>query len=386
MPTLSRAQDASRQRIHAAAAGGYAPEEFGRRLIDAVASAVPSDDQRLWTVDPVSLLLNRLVAASAGDSSFRLRWLRDIYLRMGTAIPYFAPHELMRHGATAVAFHDRQERTLGLPSQLRDRITPELHYQEYHNALTPAGGSTRLCLRAGGQWIGMFEVVRRDRRRPLAPTDYAFLRLVGPTIARAFHASLAREQALLAQHGDPPPRASGILILTADRRLAFASPSAETWLRALPDARRDEHAPLPTAVWAAVAGLLDDASGVLRPVATIIVPSVAGPIRVEASPGGEDGSVAVVLTAVRPPAAPDVPELWPLTAQERRVVQLVLTGSGNRALAASLHVTENTVETHLGHIYEKLGVHSRIELVGRLFRETYLSGFETEGGRAAVRG
>jgi DNA-binding CsgD family transcriptional regulator/GAF domain-containing protein len=380
MPTLSRAQQAARQRIEEVAAGGHAPEELGRRLLEAIAIAVPSDGQRLWTVDPSSLLLNRLVAATPGDGPFRLRWLRGIYLSPDIRVPYFAPHELMRCGATAVAYQDRQEDSIGLPPSLRDLVAPDLHYRQYHAGQTPAGGSTRLCLRSGGRWIGLLDVVSRDPRHPLAPTDFAFLRLVGPAIARALDASIARESALAAATVPTtslPPEASGVLVITPEHRVGFASPAAERWLQRLGDARRDEHAPLPTAVWTALAGLRNGHDPP-RAVSTVVAPSVSGPIRVEASPAGEDGTVAIVLAAARPSGPPAIPASWPLTARERQIVELLLGGSSNRRLAAVLHVSENTVETHLAHIYEKLDSHGRTELIGRLFRDAYLPALASE--------
>jgi DNA-binding CsgD family transcriptional regulator len=364
---------------------GHLPEELGRRLLAALAIAVPNDGQRLWTVDPVTLILNRLVAASAGDEPFRLRWLSGFYLGPGTeAVPYFAPHELMRRGATAVAYHERQERTDGLPPSLREPVAPEVHYRTYHETATPAGGSLRLCLRVGLRWVGMLDTVRREARTPLAPTDFAFLRLVGPVVGRALDAALAREQVLLLQAPGAAPEAAGVLLLTPERRVGFASPAAESWLGLLVDAQRGGHAPLPTAVWTAVAAL-DDGSAGPRPAATVVAPSTAGLVRVEASPAGEDGTVAVVLAPVRPPGPPTIPPSWPLTERERRVVELLLGGSSNRQLAATMHVTENTVETHLAHVYEKLDVRSRTELVGLLFRDAYLPAFVGEEAIAVGR-
>jgi DNA-binding CsgD family transcriptional regulator/tetratricopeptide (TPR) repeat protein len=58
-----------------------------------------------------------------------------------------------------------------------------------------------------------------------------------------------------------------------------------------------------------------------------------------------------------------------LTAQERRVAGLVATGRSNQQIAHSLSVSVNTVETHLKHVFAKLGVHSRLELVGRRAEE-----------------
>ena len=54
-----------------------------------------------------------------------------------------------------------------------------------------------------------------------------------------------------------------------------------------------------------------------------------------------------------------------LTPSEQRVADLVAEGRTNREVAAALVVTERTVETHLSHIYRKLGVRSRTELSRR---------------------
>jgi DNA-binding CsgD family transcriptional regulator len=56
-----------------------------------------------------------------------------------------------------------------------------------------------------------------------------------------------------------------------------------------------------------------------------------------------------------------------LTSAERRVAALVAEGRTNREVAAVLFVGERTVETHLSHVYAKLGVRSRAELA-RTFR------------------
>jgi DNA-binding CsgD family transcriptional regulator len=51
-----------------------------------------------------------------------------------------------------------------------------------------------------------------------------------------------------------------------------------------------------------------------------------------------------------------------LTPAEQRVAALVAEGRTNREVAAALFLGERTVETHLSHVYAKLGVRSRAEL------------------------
>ena len=50
-----------------------------------------------------------------------------------------------------------------------------------------------------------------------------------------------------------------------------------------------------------------------------------------------------------------------LSDREREVLELVMHGLGNKAIADRLGVTIAAVKWHLQHIYEKLHVHSRTE-------------------------
>jgi DNA-binding CsgD family transcriptional regulator len=52
-----------------------------------------------------------------------------------------------------------------------------------------------------------------------------------------------------------------------------------------------------------------------------------------------------------------------LTPAERDVVQLVSEGLGNNDIATRLFVSPRTVQSHLTHVYNKLGLTSRVQLV-----------------------
>jgi DNA-binding NarL/FixJ family response regulator len=49
-----------------------------------------------------------------------------------------------------------------------------------------------------------------------------------------------------------------------------------------------------------------------------------------------------------------------LTPREIEILQLVLAGYTNRAIAAEIFISEKTVEFHLDNIYTKIGVRTRL--------------------------
>jgi DNA-binding CsgD family transcriptional regulator len=51
-----------------------------------------------------------------------------------------------------------------------------------------------------------------------------------------------------------------------------------------------------------------------------------------------------------------------LTPTELDVVRLVGQGLGNRDIAARLFISHRTVQTHLTHVYAKVGLTSRVQL------------------------
>ena len=57
-----------------------------------------------------------------------------------------------------------------------------------------------------------------------------------------------------------------------------------------------------------------------------------------------------------------------LTAKEIEVVEKILGGKSRKEIADELHISENTVKTHLKHIYEKLGIANKQELLTLLHK------------------
>jgi two-component system nitrate/nitrite response regulator NarL len=65
---------------------------------------------------------------------------------------------------------------------------------------------------------------------------------------------------------------------------------------------------------------------------------------------------------------PSLPLEVALTPREQEVMRLLALGADNCKIAEMLVISENTVKTHVGHILEKLGVHSRSQVVAHARR------------------
>jgi DNA-binding NarL/FixJ family response regulator len=62
-----------------------------------------------------------------------------------------------------------------------------------------------------------------------------------------------------------------------------------------------------------------------------------------------------------------------LTAREREILQLAAEGRANKEIAAALHISLTTVETHRTHILQKLNLHSIPELILYAVRKAIIS-------------
>jgi DNA-binding NarL/FixJ family response regulator len=58
-------------------------------------------------------------------------------------------------------------------------------------------------------------------------------------------------------------------------------------------------------------------------------------------------------------------------------VRLVADGLTNKAIAEALHLSRFTVETHLKHVFSKVGVSSRTALAAQFVRRGVLLGEDT---------
>ena len=69
-----------------------------------------------------------------------------------------------------------------------------------------------------------------------------------------------------------------------------------------------------------------------------------------------------------------------LTSREYDILSALNEGLTNRAIAQRLNIKTNTVKTHLGRLFDKLGVSSRLELVMFARHHSVLKSSKLESG------
>ncbi|MCF7786838.1 MAG: response regulator transcription factor [Prosthecobacter sp.] len=77
-----------------------------------------------------------------------------------------------------------------------------------------------------------------------------------------------------------------------------------------------------------------------------------------------DRTAAAILDALsRPRSSASTSTIGKLTDRELEILRLTGQGKDNRAIAQELHISLKTVDTHRGHIKEKLGLKNGTELI-----------------------
>ncbi|MEV7113187.1 helix-turn-helix transcriptional regulator [Streptomyces anulatus] len=87
--------------------------------------------------------------------------------------------------------------------------------------------------------------------------------------------------------------------------------------------------------------------------------------------GGLGASAVVIEPAKTSEIVPLIVDAYELTDRETEVTQYIARGLPTGEIAGRLHLSPHTVRDHIKAVFEKVGVSSRGELVGKLFTEYY---------------
>ena len=187
----------------------------------------------------------------------------------------------------------------------------------------------------------------------------------------------ARRALLVGEATDPEgPSRPGSSSSRENWEVESATPGVERWLAELPDGDWDAGR-LPSAVLAVAGRALRTAEHPDSPgeIAVARVLSRSGTwVVLHGAALVADGvrRVAVIVEPAHPARiSPLLMSAYGLTEREQDVTRLVLQGDSTAEIAARLVVSPHTVQQHLKSVFEKTGVRSRRELVGKVFFSHY---------------
>lgn len=236
------------------------------------------------------------------------------------------------------------------------------------------GGDQELLLslrtRSGATW-GTLGLYRGPGEEQFGAEEIEFLRAAAPALAEGVRRSL-----LIGEARDPDvPEAPGLLVLTQTIEIESATPGTERWLADLPGGSSGGR--LPAAVVSVAERALRTALGREQPgevaIARVLSESGAWVLLHGATLVG-DGKrrVAVIVEPAHPARImPLLMAAYGLTEREQEVTRLVLQAASTAEIAERLVVSPHTVQEHLKNIFEKTGVRSRRDLVGKVFFSHY---------------
>jgi DNA-binding CsgD family transcriptional regulator len=202
--------------------------------------------------------------------------------------------------------------------------------------------------------------------------DLAFVRALAPSLAEG-----ARRGLLVGEASDPEgPESPGLVVITEDWEVESLTPGVERWLTELPDGDW-EAGRLPSSVLAVAGRALRAAESPSAPgeIAVSRVLSATGTwvvLHGAALVAAGRRRVAVIVEPAHPARiSPLLMSAYGLTEREQDVTRLVLQGDSTAQIAERLVVSPHTVQQHLKSVFEKTGVRSRRELVGKVFFSHY---------------
>ena len=350
------AKQRASDKIARLAGAGLDLVRFWRASTEALTSAVPHDFAPCWfTLDPASLLVTSHF--DEGVPELPPQWLVHEYYQ--DDVNKLADVARSQRGISTL-----HEATGGDPTG-----SPRWHFN------MALGGDQELiaALRTpAGQVWGALGLYREPGQPLFDDAELAFVEAVAPSLAEG-----ARRALLVGEAVDPEgPDAPGLLVLTDKGEVESATPGVERWLAALPDGDWDAGR-LPSAVRAVAGRALRTAEHPDQPgeVAVSRVLSRSGTwvvLHGASLVSGSTRRVAVIVEPAHPARiAPLLMSVYGLSEREQAVTRLVLQGNSTAEIADRLVVSVHTVQQHLKSIFDKTGVRSRRDLVGKVFFAHY---------------
>lgn len=331
---------------------------FWQESSTVLSSAVPHYLSPCWyTMDPASLLVTSHF--QSGLPEIPAEWLAHEY----AADDFHKMADVARSESGISTLH---EATGGDPSR-----SPG-----WHLYIRPNGGDQEMHValrtKAGEVWamLGLY----REPGKPLFDAEeQRFLREIAPFLAEG-----AQRALLVGEASDPEGvEAPGLVVLRENWSIESLTPGVEHWLEELSDGAWERDNRLPPSVLAVAGRAMRTAEDANAPgeVAVARVLSPAGHwfvLHGAALVASGSRRVAIIIELAHSARISSLlMAAYGLTVREQEVCRLVLQGNSTAEIAERLVVSPHTVQQHLKSIFDKTGVRSRRELVGKVFFSHY---------------
>jgi DNA-binding CsgD family transcriptional regulator len=346
------AQERAPDRIAELAGRGYDLVTFWQSATEVLDAALDYYDAPCWfTLDPASLLVtshyNPSMPVLPED------WMRHEYL------------EDEVHNLTTVVRSRRGWSTL------HDATGGDPSGTWRWNANMEYGGDQELIVglttRAGDAWGAL--TLYREPGEPLFNHDeIALVRSLSQWLAEGARRALLVGEALDPQGSEAP----GVIVLADDGTIESATPTAARLIDDLPGGDWDAGR-VPPAVHAVAARAAAHPDAQEAAVARVL--SESGRWMVLHGTALEADGLRRAAAIIEPGHPARISALlmsaYGLTNREQDVTRLVLQGNSTAEISNELTVSPHTVQQHLKSIFEKTGVRSRRDLVGKVFFAHY---------------
>ena len=329
-------------------------------VMSALREAIACEGWCIATVDPATLMLTSSVGEGfpmKGSGRFlQIEYAEEDFNKFADLARRTPPVGLLSEATGGDFAKSPRWRDINEPAGLQDEL--------------------RAALVVDGVCWGALDLLRSPASGDFVQEEVDFVASLSAPIATGVRAGLVVDNQAVQDVATGP----GVVILSEDLQPVAISTAAGHWLGELKDLESEWMGPLPNAIYAVAARLReversDTGSADLMPRARVRLRSGRW-IAVQASRLTTAASERQVAVIIEPPEPAEIASVivsaYSLTRRESQIVRLVLQGQSTKETARALSISPLTVQQHLKVIFDKVGVHSRAELVGRIFEGQYL--------------
>jgi DNA-binding CsgD family transcriptional regulator len=326
----------AREALRRLSRSGLDPQGYLEEVSVIVRRTVPHDVSGWMTLDPDTMLSSGTLVTQKSPELDRALWRNE--LEQDGDVEKLA--DLAMRPSPVAALSELDAATAAGSPRIQQILRP-----------AGIGDGLRVMLRTSGSTWGHGAIYRELGARDFDPYERAFLTAIADDVADGLRRSLSRRP----EPGSAALLVPGVVAFNAQSRLVSATAEAGLLMALMPG-----EATSTLYAVAVGAGLRDRASARVRLTDGRWMLVQGGRMH-----GAPNDAARVTVTLVQAPRS-DVTSLLlrlhTLSARQREVAELLMSGPRTDEIAAILHISQHTLHDHVKAIFAKLGVQGRAEL------------------------